>query len=39
MYCTSPRCLKPHVDVIIDDVSSLVVYLSYPEYPVNILDQ
>jgi hypothetical protein len=33
------KCLKPPVDVIVDDVSPLDVDLSYPEHPVKILDQ
>jgi hypothetical protein len=33
------KCLKPHVDVVVYDVSPLDADLSYPERPVNILDQ
>jgi hypothetical protein len=33
------RCLKPPVDVVVDDVSPLDADLSYPEHPVKILDQ
>jgi hypothetical protein len=33
------KCLKPPVDVIVDDVPSLDADLSYPEHPVKILDQ
>jgi hypothetical protein len=32
------KCLKPSVDVIVDDVSPLDANLSYPEHPVEILD-
>jgi hypothetical protein len=33
------NCLKPPVNVIVDDVVSLDVDLSCPEHPVKILDQ
>jgi hypothetical protein len=33
------KCLKPPVDVIVDDVSPLDADLSYSEHPVKILDQ
>jgi hypothetical protein len=33
------KCLRPPVDVIVDDVSPLDADLSYPEHPVKILDQ
>jgi hypothetical protein len=33
------KCLKPPVDVVVDDVSLLDADLSYPEHPVKILDQ
>jgi hypothetical protein len=33
------KCLKPPMDVVIDDVSPLDADLSYPEHPVKILDQ
>jgi hypothetical protein len=33
------KCLKPSVDIVVDDVSPLDVDLSYPEHPVKILDQ
>jgi hypothetical protein len=33
------KCLKPHVDVIVDDVTPLEADLSYLEHPVKILDQ
>jgi hypothetical protein len=33
------KCLRPPVDVVVDDVSPLDADLSYPERPVNILDQ
>jgi hypothetical protein len=33
------KCLKPLVDVVVDDVSPLDADLSYPEHPVKILDQ
>jgi hypothetical protein len=33
------KCLKPPVDVVVDDVSPLDVDLSFPEHPVQILDQ
>jgi hypothetical protein len=33
------KCLKPPVDVVVDDVSPLAADLSYPEHPVKILDQ
>jgi hypothetical protein len=33
------KCLKPPVDVIIDDVSPLDADMSYLEHPVKILDQ
>jgi hypothetical protein len=33
------KCLKPPVDVIVNDVASLDAGLSYPEHPVKILGQ
>jgi hypothetical protein len=33
------KCLKPPMDVIVDDVSPLDADLSYPEHLVKILDQ
>jgi hypothetical protein len=33
------KCLKPHVDVVVDDVTPLDVDLSYPEHLVKIQDQ
>jgi hypothetical protein len=33
------KCLKPLVDVVVDDVSPLEADLSYPEHPMKILDQ
>jgi hypothetical protein len=33
------KCLKPPMDVIVDDVSPLDADLSYPEHPVKILDR
>jgi hypothetical protein len=33
------KCLRPPVDVVLDDVSPLDADLSYPEQPVKILDQ
>jgi hypothetical protein len=33
------KCLKPHMDVIVDDVTPLEADLSYLEHPVKILDQ
>jgi hypothetical protein len=33
------KCLRPPVDVVVDDVSPLDADLSYPEHPVKILDQ
>jgi hypothetical protein len=33
------KCLKPPVDVVVDDVSPLIADLSYPEHSVKILDQ
>jgi hypothetical protein len=33
------KCLKPPMDVVVDDVSPLNADLSYPEHPVKILDQ
>jgi hypothetical protein len=33
------KCLRPPMDVIVDDVSPLDVDLSYPKHPVKILDQ
>jgi hypothetical protein len=33
------NCLKPSVDVVVDDVSPLDDDMSYPEHPVKILDQ
>jgi hypothetical protein len=32
------KCLRPPVDVIVDDVSPLDADLSYPEHQVKILD-
>ncbi|WVZ95638.1 hypothetical protein U9M48_041372, partial [Paspalum notatum var. saurae] len=33
------KCLKPPIDVVITDIRQLEEDLSYPEYPVRILDQ
>jgi hypothetical protein len=33
------KCLKPSVDVVVDDVVTLDVDLSYPERPVKVLGQ
>jgi hypothetical protein len=33
------KCLRPPVDVVVDDVSPLDNDLSYPEHPVKILDR
>jgi hypothetical protein len=33
------KCLRPPVDVVVDDVSPFDADLSYPEHPVKILDQ
>jgi hypothetical protein len=33
------KCLRPPVDVIVDDVSPLDADLSCPEHPVKILDR
>jgi hypothetical protein len=33
------KCLRPPVDVVVDDVSPLDADLSYPEHRVKILDQ
>jgi hypothetical protein len=33
------KCLKPLMDVIVDDVTPLDADLSYPEHPVNVLGQ
>jgi hypothetical protein len=33
------KCLKPPVDVVVDDVAPLDADLSYPEHLVKILDQ
>jgi hypothetical protein len=33
------KCLRPPIDVVVDDVSPLNVDPSYPEHPVKILDQ
>jgi hypothetical protein len=33
------KCLKPPVDVIVDDVASLDADLSYLEHPVKVLGQ
>jgi hypothetical protein len=33
------KCLRPPVDVVVDDVSPLDDDMSYPEHPVKILDQ
>jgi hypothetical protein len=33
------KCLKPHIDVVVDDVTPLNVDLSYPEHPVKLLGQ
>jgi hypothetical protein len=32
------KCLRPPMDVIVNDVSPLGADLSYPEHPVKILD-
>jgi hypothetical protein len=37
--CQLRKCLRPPVDVIVDDVLPLDADLSYPEHPVKILDQ
>jgi hypothetical protein len=31
------KCLKPHADVIVDDVAPLNASMSYPEHPVELL--
>jgi hypothetical protein len=33
------KCLRPPVNVIVDDVTSLDADLSYPEHPMKILGQ
>jgi hypothetical protein len=33
------KCLRPLVDVVVDDVLPLDADLSYPEHPVNIMDR
>jgi hypothetical protein len=33
------KCLKPPVDVIVDDIMPIDVDLSYLEHPVKVLDQ
>jgi hypothetical protein len=33
------KCLRPPMDIIVDDVSPLDADLSYPEHPVKILDR
>jgi hypothetical protein len=33
------KCLRPPMDVVVDDVSPLDADLSYPEHPVKILGQ
>jgi hypothetical protein len=33
------KCLRPPMDVVVDDVSPLDVDLSYPEHPLKILDR
>jgi hypothetical protein len=33
------KCLKPPVDVVVDDVTSLDADLSYPEHQVELLGQ
>jgi hypothetical protein len=33
------KCLKPPVDVVVDDVTPLDADLSYPEHPVKLLRQ
>jgi hypothetical protein len=33
------KCLRPPVDVVVNDVSPLDADLSYPKHPVKILDQ
>ena len=33
------KCLKPPIDVVISDTDQLEEDLSYPEYPVRIIDQ
>jgi hypothetical protein len=33
------KCLKPSVDVVVDDVTSLDADLSYPEHQVELLGQ
>jgi hypothetical protein len=33
------KCLKPPMDIVVDDISPLDADLSYPEHPVKILHQ
>jgi hypothetical protein len=33
------KCLKPPVDVVVDDVAPLDADMSYPEHPVKVLGQ
>jgi hypothetical protein len=33
------KCLKPPVDVVVDDITPLDADLSYPEHPVKLLGQ
>jgi hypothetical protein len=33
------KCLKPPVDVVVDDVTPLDADMSYPEHPVKVLGQ
>jgi hypothetical protein len=33
------KCLKPPMDIVVDDVTPLDADLSYPEHPMKILDQ
>jgi hypothetical protein len=33
------KCLKPPMDVVVDNVTPLDADLSYPEHPMKILDQ
>jgi hypothetical protein len=33
------KCLEPSMDVVVNDVASIDVDLSYPEHPVKVLGQ
>jgi hypothetical protein len=33
------KCLKAPVDVVLPEVTPLEAFLSYPEHPINVLDQ